>query len=68
LRQYERGKLAADRFTEPTITKLLDPVSDGADEQVPAKPRRLAAIEPPPLFAQFVRTEIAKSLKPSRNV
>jgi len=40
-------------------------VGNGADEQVSAEPWRLAPIEPPTLFAQFVKTEIPKSLEPS---
>ena len=67
-RLHERGEFAAGRFAESTIAKLLDTVGDGANEQVSAEPRRLASIEPPPLFAQFVRTEIAKSLKPSQHL
>jgi hypothetical protein len=47
------------------MAKLLNAKRDGANEQIPAEPWRLASIEPPPLFAQFVRTEIRKSLKPS---
>ena len=56
----KRGEFAAGRLAEPTIAKLLDAVGDGANKQVSAEPRRLAAIEPPPLSAEFVRTEITK--------
>ena len=66
-RLHERGEFAAGRFAEPTITKLLDTVGDRANEQVSAEPWWLAAIEAPPLFAQFVRTESRKSLEPPPN-
>jgi hypothetical protein len=49
------------------MAKLLDTVGDCANEQVSAEPRRLAAIETPPLFAQFVRTEGGKSLEEPRH-
>ena len=57
----ERCEFAAGRFAEPTIAKLLDTIGNCANEQVSAEPRRLASIEPPPLFAQFVRAERGNS-------
>jgi hypothetical protein len=63
----ERGEFPAGRLAEPPMAKLLDTVGDGANQQVTAEPRRLAAIEPPPFFAQFVRGAIGKSLEHSRH-
>jgi hypothetical protein len=64
----QRSEFAAGRFAGSTVAKFLDSVTDGANEQVSAEPWRLAPIEPPPLFAQFVWSEIAKRLKPSRHL
>ena len=50
------------------MAKLLDTVGDGANEQVSAKPRWLAAIESPPLFAQFIRSERGKRFKNPRHL
>jgi hypothetical protein len=65
LRLDQRCEFAARRFAETTVAKLLDPVSESANEQISTESWRLAAMEPPPLFAQFVWSEIAKRLKPS---
>jgi hypothetical protein len=71
------SKLSSSTVDELVRFGLLDPrgglfgfcdLSDGANEQVSAEPWRLAPIEPPPLFAQFVRIEIAKRLKSSRHL
>src|SRR5262245_2691196 len=64
----QRGEFAAAGFAESTVAKLLEPVSDSANKQVSAEPWRLAPIEPPPLFAQFIRSKIANRLKPSRHL
>jgi hypothetical protein len=50
------------------MAKLLNTVSDGANEQISAHPWRLAAMKPPPLFAQFVKAESGKSLKDLRHI
>ena len=65
----ERGEFAwLAGLAESTIAKLLNTIGDSANEQIPAEPWWLATIESPPLFAEFVRTETAKSLKPSRHL
>jgi hypothetical protein len=65
---HERGEFAAGRCAESTIAHLLDTVGDSADKQVSAEPRLLASIKPPPLFAQFVRSERGKSFKNPRHL
>jgi hypothetical protein len=48
--------------------QFLDAIGDAADQEVTAQPRRLAAIEAPPLFAQFIRTERRKRFKNPRHL
>jgi hypothetical protein len=65
---HKRGEFAASHFAEPTIAKLLDTVGDGANEEVSADPRWLTPIEPLPLLAQLVRTEVGKGLEHFRQI